>query len=320
MAHIRSLDPQTAGVERLCVIASALLHKQRSSLTKLSGNPRVAVMLCLPERMDPETGSPSGRRQRAQLVAHVEHRLADIGIHCPVVSLCDGHAAFASALIQSTDALRSRSADAVILGGLDTGYDPDFIQEMLTDGRLFDNENLDCFCPGEGGAFFVATTQSLARQLGLHARVRIDGVATAKEPGHLYNDIPCKGDGLTAAAAALTKPMRAAQAQLDWWFHDLTNEFYRVHEFRCAWPRTAYHLMPETSQQEGLHGLLGDLGAAFAPTALAIAGETFERGGPGIKNCMVSASSLYGLRGAIIAADPDGPSSYAPSSRSGGAR
>jgi 3-oxoacyl-[acyl-carrier-protein] synthase-1 len=310
MGHIRTLPPETHGPKRLDAIMARLLKQMEPRLKPHAGKLRLAASLCLPERMDARTGLEEHRRERPFLEASLEGKLSEMGHHTTVTSYCLGHAAFARAVIDAADVLRGRQIDAVLIGGLETGYDPHVVQHGLSAGRIFDGENVESFCAGEGGAFFLLCSASFARQMEWPVHARIDGVARAHEAAHLYNDLPCLGAGLTAAAGVLTKPLRESQGRIDWWLHDMTNEFYRVHEFRCAWPRTSYQLMNQSEFPFTLHNQFGDLGAAFMPTAIALAGETFKRGGPQSSNCMITGSSLYGERGAIIASGPSSEPSY----------
>lgn len=300
MGHIKTLPPRMQGVERLERVAERLLHDLAAPLAALDPGTRLGLFPCLPERMGDELGDREGRAQRARLVTVLAGLASVHGATVEVTPVCRGHASLAFAAIQATTAIVGRHFDAAIVGGLDTAYDPVVIEELLDQRRIFDGENLDSACPGEGGALFLLTSLSSARRLGWSTVALLEGAGTGQEPGNWRNDVGCMGTGLTAAARPLADRLAQEHRRLDWWIHDVTNEHYRVHELQMAWPRSCSDVMGPEGVLDGLHAQLGDLGAAAMPTAVAIASEGFRRRGPLSATCVITGSSLGPDRGAVL--------------------
>lgn len=304
MAHIKTLPTRMQGIERLERIAERLLTELATPLVALDRGTRIAFFPCLPERMGDEHGEREARGERARLVALLAALASVHGAIVEVTPVCRGHASLAFALVQATMALASHGVEVAIVGGLDTAYDPIVIEELIDARRIFDGENLNTACPGEGGAFFLLTAPSTARRLGWRNVALLEGVGTGNEPGHSMNDVGCIGTGLTAAARPLADRLARDRRRLDWWIHDVTNEHYRVHELQMAWPRSCSDVMGPEGVLDGLHAHLGDLGAAAMPTAVAIATEGFRRRGPVSATCVVTGSSLWADRGAVLLSRP----------------
>jgi 3-oxoacyl-[acyl-carrier-protein] synthase-1 len=303
MAAIRSLPPAELGAARLVPVATRLVQALLPGLQDLAPEARVALVLCLPERMA-KTGGDAFRTQRAQLEGAVRAAAEASGRKTTLFTFTHGHAALAFALGDITQALEQGRYDVALVGGLDTYHDPDVVDRLLEEERLFDGENLDSFIPGEGGAFFTLAMPAVARELGWPELCHLAAVATAEEPATLRNDVTCLGLGLSRTARAATEPLRAGGRALDWWMSDATAESYRVQEFQLAWPRACDVMTPQ-SALEFLPVHLGDLGAATMPTAVAIATQGFLRQGPRARTCLITGTSVSEERGAILLAAPE---------------
>jgi 3-oxoacyl-[acyl-carrier-protein] synthase-1 len=204
--------------------------------------------------------------------------------------------------LRAAEELKAGRVHAILIGGVDTYYDPLVVEELLAEERIFDGENTDCFLGGEGAAFTLLAPKSLARQMGWTTLAWLEGAATNGEPGNASNDVPCMGLGLSRVARACTERLVAEGRKVDWWISDLTPEESRGHELQLAWPRAAYEVMDEHSFLDVLPEHLGDLGAATMPTALAIAAEGLRRGDPAGDTCLFTASSNNEDRAAVLVA------------------
>ncbi len=300
MGRLASLPPRSVGGARLSAILARLLDGVIGHLGPTGGRARLFLALGLPERMGDAHGLLAFQRERARLVAEASIRLEPHAANVEVVPVATGHASFGEALLRAARALETNDHDLAIVGGIDTGYDPEVVQIALDEGRVYDGENLDGFVPGEGGALWIVAPRSSAVALGVRPRLRIEAVARTVEHAHSYTDAPCTAAGLTAAAVGLTKPLRTAGRRVDLWLHDVTSEVYRVHEMNLAWPRAAHGVMPPESTIRSLHPAFGDLGAAFGATAAALAAEAFTRGDPPGARCLITGSSPHEARSAIL--------------------
>ncbi|HEX8699675.1 MAG TPA: hypothetical protein VF815_12605 [Myxococcaceae bacterium] len=299
MAPIRTLPTQDSGAGRLEPIARNVLTQLRSSLGELPAEAKVALVLCLPERMG-DKASRSFKAQRSQVEQSLVRLLEEWGVRPLVHVEPRGHASLAYALLEAGVAVRERTVDVAFVGGVDTYYDPELVQQLIVHKRLFDGENLDTPIGGEGGAFCALTRPELAKRARWPVLARLDTVATALEPATRDNEVPCMAAGLTHAGRVVSDRLHEEQRTLDWWLSDLTAEELRVHEFQLAWPRVAHDVMPTTGSLEFLSECLGDLGAAAMPTGLAIAVEGMLRGDPDAATCLLTGSSHTGERGVVL--------------------
>lgn len=299
MAHIRTLPPRSHGLQRMSLIGGRLIDELVPHLRTAPPETRLAFVLCLSERF---ATSPLKHfsQQRSALEKEFLDRLKQQGFTAVLHSQPRGHSALAFAMIEASAGLLSGAIDAAIVGGIDTYYDPEVIDELLSQERLFDGENLDTFIPGEGGAFFLLTRSEVAKGAHWEPLARVEAAATDQEPAAMFSDAPCQGLGLSRAMGALADRVRQEKQSIDWWISDLTNEDYRVQEWQLALPRASAGVSGEKSTMEFLPGLLGDLGAATMPTAVAIAAQGFLRGDPDAKNCLIAGSSTTSDRGAIL--------------------
>lgn len=299
MAQIRTLPPRDSGVDRLEPVATRTLTQLLASLGPLPQEATVALVLCLPERMA-ATGTSSFREQRGRLERALVKPLEQQGLRPLLHVEARGHASLAFALLEAGAAMRSRKVDVAIIGGVDTGYDPEVVERLIDQERLFDGENLSTAIAGEGAAFFALAWPELAKRMRWPALARLETVSVDFEPATPDNELPCMASGLTHAGRVASDRLHTEQRTLDWWLSDLTAEELRVHEFQLAWPRVAHDVMPPEASLEFLSECLGDLGAAAMPTGLAIAVEGLLRGDPAASTCLLTGSSEAGDRGVVL--------------------
>lgn len=304
MAQIRTLPPKLLGADRLIAIAQRLVGSLGTELAALAGS-RIGVVLGLPERMSSDGGARVFQNQRRRLEESVAERLGEARLEPVLRSVARGHASFAHAVVEAAAALSSRALDAVLVGGLDTRWDPLAVEELIEAQRLFDGENPDSFIPGEGGALLLLSRKDVARALRWPILARLESAVTNREPATIHNDVGNLGLGLSRAARAVADRLVEEKRSLDWWITDLTPEDFRVNEFSLAWPRGCAGVFTERSVLDHPSIHLGDLGAASMPTAAAIAVEGMRRGAPVAATCLVTGSSDGGDRGVVlVAAEP----------------
>ncbi|WP_426746001.1 hypothetical protein VZQ01_36965 [Myxococcus faecalis] len=299
MAPIRTLPTRDSGAERLVPIATRTLTQLLTNLEELPPNATVALVLCLPERMGERT-QEGFATQRRQVEKALVRRLEERDVRPVVHVVPRGHASLAFALIEAGEALRGRKVDVALVGGVDTYYDPEVVQTLIDQQRIFDGENLDTFVGGEGAAFCALTRTDVAKRTKWPVLARLDTVATDVELATQDNDVPCMAAALTRAGRVVSERLREERRTLDWWLSDMTAEELRVHEFKLAWPRVAHDVMPPEATLEYLSECLGDLGAAAMPTGLAVAVEGMLRGDPGAATCLLTGSSAGGARGVVL--------------------
>ncbi|MFO0604184.1 MAG: hypothetical protein U0324_13465 [Polyangiales bacterium] len=302
MGHVRTLHPRSAGVERLVPLGAHLLQGAAELLVRAPAALRVALVLCLPPRMG--DGDEAFRRQRRALERELGGRLAEAqaarGGPDPMVrTVARGHASLAHALDELAPVI-GRGVDAALVLGLDTAYDPAWVERLLERERLFDGERLDLAIPGEGAALALLATPDAAALCRWPVLAHVTASATAPEPAADDNDVPMTAQALSRCAVAATDALEAAGRALDWWITDMTPEPLRVQEFQMAWPRASARRMRPDGELTFLASQLGDLGAAAMPTALCLAAEGFARGAPAADTCLITGSSPGGERGVVL--------------------
>ncbi len=305
MGHVRQLEPRLFGAERMVELLKLGLRDILPTLSELPRDGQLAVVLSLPERMSSERATPRDRHVRERLVRALTDSLIGADVEHFVHVEARGHASGVFATLQAANAIMSRAVPAVLIGGIDSYYDPFIVEELLEQDRILDAGHLDAMIPGEGVAFAVLTRRSTARHAGLPFLAHIEGAAINHEPATIENDVGLLGLGLSRAAKALGQRLEKEQRSLDWWISDMTPEHFRVQELQLAWPRAARGLMAPESELEHLPHHLGDLGAATIPTGIALATQGFLRGDPPAKNCLLTASSNGGERGTLLLAQAD---------------
>ena len=303
MAHVQTLHPQSSGIERLVPLGTELLHGLTALLARAPADLRVALVLCLPARMADGAGGVFPKQRRVlerELAGWLAAAQSARGAPDPMVrTVALGHASMAYALDELAPVL-GRGVDAAIVLGLDTGYDPAWVEHLLVTERLFDGERLDAAIPGEGGALALLATPDAAARCRWPVLAHVTASATAREPATIDNDVPMLALALSRCAVAATDALEAQGRALDWWVTDMTAEPYRVQEFQLVWPRASARRVRPDGALTFLASQLGDLGAAAMPTALCLAAEGFARGAPAADTCLVTGSSPGGERGVVL--------------------
>lgn len=313
MCLARTLPVKEVGAERLLALARRAFTQLEPAFGRLPSSTRLGFGVGLSERFAEGTEERL-RVQRQRL----ERGLSDL-IHARwptavVRMLTQGNASFGFALLEAAAALASGTLEAVVVGGVDSAYDPVAAERLVAQGRLFDTENLDSAIPGEGAAFVLLTTSTVARQAKLPAVALLAGAATDVEPSSGREAVPNAGQGLASVMRALTRSLKKRRLQLDWLIADVTNENQRVHEWMLALSRALapggldtagkdfFQIAHNRLRTDFIPECFGDLGASTMPTAVVLASEAFSRGQPAAQQCLVVGSSTTPERSAVLLA------------------
>jgi 3-oxoacyl-[acyl-carrier-protein] synthase-1 len=310
MVVSRTLSPRALGAERMTAMALGALEQLVPALEALRGSGARAMWLGLPERY-----GPGADRERTAELRRLEQRLKAWGEQhaggMEIIPVPHGHASLACATEAFSEVAAGR-VEVAIVGGVDTYYATEVVDELLEQERLFDGKKLDTFIPGEGAAFLLLTRPKLAQRQGLPTLARVEAVAMGHEPGAMFAESPCTGNGLAQAMRNATSGLPASGRLLEWLLGDVTNESYRTRELQLALSRAiapggldsaGRDFQPVASDELQLDFLpmrFGDLGAATMPTGAIIAAQAFVRGSPMAKPCLVIGSSVGKERGALL--------------------
>jgi len=148
--------------------------------------------------------------------------------------------------------------DYLLIGGVDTCWDPNLLARLDAEDRLNVLGSFDGFFPGEGAAFLLLASDRVALHHISHP-VRLYRPGTAQENGHLYNEEPYRGDGLANAVREAVQ--RAAPARVQSVWSGMTYESYGVKEFGVALARNSAAFADPLDIQHPVD-CLGDMGAA----------------------------------------------------------
>jgi 3-oxoacyl-[acyl-carrier-protein] synthase-1 len=110
-----------------------------------------------------------------------------------------GRAAGLVALKEALAVLATGKVAAILVGGVDTFLDLYLLGTLDMEDRILGPGIMDGFIPGEGAAFLLLTTQSRVASCGKPPLGAISAVVTGFENGHLYSELPYRGDGLAGA-------------------------------------------------------------------------------------------------------------------------
>jgi 3-oxoacyl-[acyl-carrier-protein] synthase-1 len=296
LAWLASMGEALVGRERFVGLAApALAECARgwAALFAARGHPAPALplVLAIPAEADPD--DPRG----GKLLAAVAERSGvaiDAGRSRVVAQ---GRAGGAAAIEQAAARLAKGEEDAVLVGGVDSWFDPERLEDLDRDRRLHAPGAENGFVPGEGAAFVLLVARRRAGELPRFASVV--GAATEREPRPYGSPDPCHALGITIATKRAIAG--AAGAKIGWALTDVVFERHRVEEWLYAEGRVQGALAPEYRHDQPLI-LTGDLGAASAPALVAMACVHFSAGSAPADLALVAAHSDSGERGAILLA------------------
>ena len=307
MCLARALGPTLCGTARLV----ELMRRALVQLPDLDPQLRVGVSLGVSERFG--AGGPENERLGAleRAMADLFHRRSP---GATVRLLPGGHASAGQAVLQAVAALGARSVDVMLVGGVDSAHGADAVEALLAEGRLFDTQEPDRMIPGEGAALLVLTTRELAGRMQWPVRALVEGAAHGTDPAVGRQDVPRRGEGLSAVMRAMTGQLKKRRLQLEWLVGDLTSEPWRAREwgfalYRALAPggldtagRDFFQIAHDRLRVDQVSECFGDLGAATLPTAAVLAMQAFLRGDPAPPRCLLVGSSPGPERGAILLA------------------
>ncbi len=287
--RIRRPPPLTHRETRMLRIAGAAFGECLARERRIEPVP---LFLATPEQL-PDLPPPIGPD-------FLEHLATQTGIPFDTKRsrlLPRGRAGGLVALREALDRLPLLADGRVIVGGVDSPRDADWLDKLDEDDRIRSSEALDGFIPGEGAVFLVLGSPGTAKREKRSPLAFIDGVGLGQEKGHRYSEEVYRGDGLDAAFRALftatppPAPVRTVYAGLN-------GEHFNTKEWGVSFIRHSERFI-EGFRLEHPADCLGDLGAALAPALLALAAIGLEQGyrkSP----CLVWASSDLEDRGAAL--------------------
>jgi 3-oxoacyl-[acyl-carrier-protein] synthase-1 len=204
----------------------------------------------------------------------------------------------AIAMKQATEAITRGDFDAVLVGGIDSWFDPDALEWLDRDLRLHGSATENGFIPGEGGAFVLLASARAAQSLYRHARV--PAVAVTEEPRPWGHPDPCQAAGMTRALReAAERSTGVHTRRIGWMLTDVTNERHRVDEWEMAASRAFKVFVPSVPHEQPLLET-GDVGAASGIMLTVIACVRWQTGCGRADHAVVATHSDGAERGVIV--------------------
>lgn len=260
MCCVACLDPLVTGAERLVALARPVMLEATAPWRRLEQAKRGAVspmplVIALP------TGvvEYSLVRSTSRFLEALEASVGDLIDPNRSFEIIGGRAAGVQALERALELL-AEGAEAVLLGGVDSYYDPDRLDALAAEYRLHGLDTENGFIPGEAAAFTVITHRRRASALTCYASVL--GQAREIEPRPFGSEDPCQALGMTAALRKATTAVGMSR-RIGWQLTDVVDERHRVDEWELARARSFKLFTPDVLHEQPLLAI-GDVGAASA--------------------------------------------------------
>ena len=297
VARLMSIGDQIVGIDRFLALGAPALTQAASPW--LEARRRSGVVAPIPVIV----ALPSEQRPGfdPRLVPHLLPALAarsrvpiDIA-RSSLIAQCRGGGV--AAFERARGLLARGDHDAVLVGGIDSYFDPDVLEHLDEERRLHGPDVENGFIPGEGAAFVLLVASRGERALPVLGRVH--AAACAEEPHPYGSDEPCLGAGITLAVKRALQAS-GVERDLEWVLTDVTNERHRVDEWMYGFARNHAAFSAAVVHDQPLLKT-GDLGAASAAMLLVMAVVRWQTG------CAVGPTALLALhsdgptRGALIA-------------------
>ncbi|MFO0758007.1 MAG: hypothetical protein U0359_16035 [Byssovorax sp.] len=286
MAFLPTLDGRLTGPERLAALARAPVEEAMSPIRDLAAEVYITLDETLPD-------APRARDLLTSMIREI--------MPAASAQIEPGGEAGAGALLSTAlRSLAARRAEAVVIGGAHSDYDPRAIAALDGGGRLFSRENLDARMPGEAAAFFVLMRDEDARRRRLPPLARVLGVGAGVERATPDNDVSAhEALGLTAAVRRATESVAAAGQTIGWMLSDQTFEMWRQLEWQSTFIRVQ-DVLGRPYYGDAPAQRIGHLGAAALPLFVALGATGFHHGYAPAPRLLATAGNDSGARAAVV--------------------
>lgn len=223
-----------------------------------------------------------------QLIAVVENQFSEFGLARggSVAMFPGGNAGVGYVLEQYQD--KPGQPNALLVLAVDSYNDRMRLNALSEKGRLFSDQNKYGFVPGEAAGVLLVARDGEGR--GLSAASRVETVKQLDEAQGTYPALA------SCCFAAIEKINHTDAPRIDAWHADWDNSRYRASELSLALLRVGTEYLADGVEPNYLSPSLGNLGAAYGATALALlAGDDAGSGA-----IVTAGSTLSGLRAAVL--------------------
>ncbi|MBW2456365.1 MAG: hypothetical protein JRI68_17730 [Deltaproteobacteria bacterium] len=282
LCRVGGLPADLHGYDRLLALAAPALREATAGQPPAT----VPLLLALPEAGRPDDDD----RFDTTFLAELAQR-ADVTIirgRSEVVRR--GHAGMAWVLDEAVRLLRA-GAPTVVVGGVDSYYEPATLQWLDEAYRLHSLEAANGFIPGEAAAFLVLRAAGAKPRAG-EAAAPCRLVALARDEEHAVLD-----DEEPNLARAITKvACEVGAREAPWVLCDVNGERHRLREWRMV----AYREDLSAGAQLRLPHEIGDVGAASGAVMMCLATSYWRLGCAPGSRAVILLSSEGTERGALL--------------------
>jgi 3-oxoacyl-[acyl-carrier-protein] synthase I len=286
MAFVPTMDGRLTGAERICALARAPFEEAIEPVRDVAAEVHVAIDEgCVDAALTIQVLEAMLQRAMPAARVQVEAR---------------GEAAPGALVPAAIQALETRRADVVVIGGVHSDHDPRAIAALEESGRLFSRDNLDARIPGEAAAFFVLMRTTDAARQRLAPLARVLGVGVGRERARPDNDhLAHEARGLTEAVKQATAQLAAEGRTAGWMLNDLTSEMRRLYEWQSVFIRTQ-NILGNPYYIDSPAQRIGYLGAAAMPLFVAMAATAWRHGYAPSPLALATAGNDGGDRVALV--------------------
>jgi len=290
-----TLDAAKLGPGRLIALADSAVREACAPLAADGRTPRLRLplYLALPEIRPGFTGADV-ETVRSGLLC-LEGLPVELS---EVKAFAQGHAAGLLALAVAKEQLELGAAEACLVGGVDTYFEPDTMEWLDSNRQLEGAVGRSAFVPGEGAGCCLLMTEPARGRLQLDSLARLLAAATGRETKLIKTTDLCLGEGLTAVAERAVVSL-APPGPINTVICDINGERYRGDEWGFVCLRLSQYFDDPTAYWSPADSW-GDIGAASGPLFVMLACEAAARAYAPGPRAMLWASSEGGLRAAAI--------------------
>ncbi len=236
----------------------------------------------------------------AALPDQLSRGLLPDGVAAPVDVFFQGRVGGVAALLKAVEAIATDQADVCLVAGVDSLLHGPSLRALMADDRVKTPNLPSGLIPGEGAGCLVLESRAAARRRRTAVKAGVGFAALAQEAAGWKPDSPVRADGLVRAMCSASEcGVRSSRVLLD-----LNGERWRFLEWTVAEARLA-DLLPAGWRPWHPADCWGDVGAAFAPMAVALGARAFARRFAGGGSILVAASGDRGERGAFVLLPPE---------------
>lgn len=275
------------GEKRIAHLAAGAIVEAFDNFPEARG--QTALILCIGEEGRP--GHPV--RNAANLLRHIAD-IVEVEAYSRSRVVAYGRPSGHVALEQARRLISAGETPYVMIVGVDSYLTSETIRHHIGENRILAPQNPNGFIPGEAAAAVLLSQRGTGT-------LRLTGLGLARELAAIYNrqDLPLRGDGMTAAYRAALDQTGIEMNRLGYRISDLVGEQYWFRQtalasLRLIRGRDAFQDLWSPTE------FVGNVGAAVVPMMIGMAWTAARKGYDKGNPVLIEASNDSGACGAAI--------------------